>query len=427
MTVESSNRPSPDNGWDWPRSDYSRIPSVLYHDPEIYRLEQEKIFRGPVWCFLGLEAEIPNTGDFRTSSIGDTPVVYNRDNNGEVHAFVNRCAHRGALVRREVCGNATGHTCIYHHWRYDLEGNLKSVAFRHGIGGKGGMPKAFKLAEHGLKRLRVEVLNGVIFASFVDPPESLRDYLGPFFCDHIARTFHSPVRILGYQRQIIRGNWKLYAENIRDLYHGSLLHQFQGTFVSRITTVGGTRSDRRHRHNMNYALPGRDNPNAAANSGDEDYVVHASKQLLDPSILTTVPEFPDEYGSTICALFPNATVQQIRNSLAARQIRPRSVDEFELFWTLFGYQSDDEAMTHHRLRQANLVGPGGYVSLEDGEAIEIAHAATRPGPPSHSIVEMGGVGALQEHLESRINELPIRGFWSYYSALMGIEPPDGVR
>ena len=100
--MNRTNTPPGEVGW--LRSDYSRIPSSLYHDPEIYRIEQEKIFRGPLWCFLGLEAEIPNPGDFRTSLIGDTPVVYNRGKEREIWAFVNRCAHRGALVRREVCG-----------------------------------------------------------------------------------------------------------------------------------------------------------------------------------------------------------------------------------------------------------------------------------------------------------------------------------
>src|SRR6266568_9599259 len=50
----------------WPRSDYSRVPYWLYHDPEIYELEQERIFKGPTWSLIGLEAEIPNPGDFRT-------------------------------------------------------------------------------------------------------------------------------------------------------------------------------------------------------------------------------------------------------------------------------------------------------------------------------------------------------------------------
>ncbi len=90
----------------WPALDYSRVPYRLYHDPEIYAQEQRQIFQGPVWNYLGLEAEIPNPGDFRTTYVGETPVIVNRDAAGAIHAFVNRCAHRGALVRRELAGNA---------------------------------------------------------------------------------------------------------------------------------------------------------------------------------------------------------------------------------------------------------------------------------------------------------------------------------
>jgi phenylpropionate dioxygenase-like ring-hydroxylating dioxygenase large terminal subunit len=94
----------------WSTLDYSRVPYRLYHDPETYQREQEQIFRGPTWNFLGLEAEIPNPGDFRTTYVGDTPTIVNRDTNGTIHALVNRCAHRGAMVRREMSGNAGEHT-----------------------------------------------------------------------------------------------------------------------------------------------------------------------------------------------------------------------------------------------------------------------------------------------------------------------------
>src|SRR5947199_3680625 len=147
----------------WPALDYSRVPYRLCHDADLYRREQERIFQGPVWNYLGLEAEIANPGDFRATYVGDTPVIVNRDEAGRVRAFVNRCAHRGALVRRELSGNAREHVCLYHQWCYGLDGRLTGIPFRRGIRGKGGLAADFEIGAHGLRRLRGETNNGAIF------------------------------------------------------------------------------------------------------------------------------------------------------------------------------------------------------------------------------------------------------------------------
>jgi anthranilate 1,2-dioxygenase large subunit len=81
---------------------------------EIYELEQRRLFRGPVWNDVALESEIPNPGDFKANFVGDTPIVVARGRDGAVHAFVNRCAHRGALVCREMRGSSMTHIWIYH-------------------------------------------------------------------------------------------------------------------------------------------------------------------------------------------------------------------------------------------------------------------------------------------------------------------------
>ena len=58
------------------------------------------------------------------------PVVVTRDALGELHAWENRCAHRGALVCMQPRGTAERFSCIYHNWTYDHAGNLTNVAFR---------------------------------------------------------------------------------------------------------------------------------------------------------------------------------------------------------------------------------------------------------------------------------------------------------
>jgi anthranilate 1,2-dioxygenase large subunit len=411
----------------WPRNDYSRVPYWLYHDREVYDLEQQRVFKGPVWLYVGLEAEVPAPGDFRTAHLGDTPVIFNRDQAGNFHVLVNRCAHRGAAVRREVKGNASEHMCIYHRWCYGLDGTLLGLPFRRGLKGQGGMPADFDMAQHGLQRLVVATYKGVIFASFRDDAEPLEAYLGPVITRHLDRLFTKPIRVMGYQRQVVYGNWKLYLENTRDTYHGSLLHDFQSTFgLSRATQTGGVSMDERHRHNLTWAKVGTDDDAEFGKIYKENRVHDSSLTLLDPSMVQFRREFADGVSLAICSIFPNATVHQISNSLATRQVRTRGPGQFEIFWTYFGYDEDDEDMREHRLLQANLAGPAGLISMEDGEAIEITHRAVRAEADACSVIEMGGNGPIGS-LAHRITDVPVRGFWSYYAELMGFAPDGAIR
>jgi anthranilate 1,2-dioxygenase large subunit len=411
----------------FPRNDYSRVPYRVYHDPAIYERELDRVFRGRAWSFLGLDAEIPNPGDFRAAFIGDTPVIYNRDQTGAVHAFVNRCAHRGALVRREVAGNAERHTCIYHQWCYGLDGKLLSIPFRRGIKGKGGLDASFDLGAHGLKRLRVDAVAGALFATFADDAEPLRDYLGSPVVAQIERFFQRPVRVLGYHRQRINGNWKMFAENTRDNYHASLLHEFLVTFgIDRATQTGGVTMDARHRHNITWAEAASDSPDFARDMYSQANIRNDYLRLRDPRLVEYRREHADNINLAVTTVFPNGVFAQINNSLATRQIRPKGVGCFEVFQTLIAYADDDDEMVGHRLRSANLVGPAGYVSMEDGEAIEIAYRASQPQIDGATVIEMGGGGAITDR-DYRVTDVPLRGFWSYYAELMGLEPPGAVR
>jgi len=315
--------------------DYSRVPYCLYHDPEAYQREHERIFRGPIWNFLGLEAEIPNPGDFRTTYVGDTSVIVNREANGTIHALVNRCACRGAQVRREMSGNGSEHACIYHQWCYGLDGRLHSIPFRRGIRSKGGLEASFDMAAHGLRKLGVESVNGALFGTLADDVEPLEDYLGAPMLAQRRRLLERPVMILGYNRQRIRANWKLYAENTRDNYHASLLHEFLMTFgLGRSTQVGGVKMDARHRHNITWAEAESDTTELAQEAYGTARVRNNYLSLKEPELARFRRERADALNIAITSVFPSAVFVQISNSLAVRQIRPRGVDEVEIFQTI---------------------------------------------------------------------------------------------
>ena len=195
-----------------------------------------------MWNYLCLETEIPNAGDWRATCVGRMPVVVARDHDGGIVAFENRCAHRGALICLDDGGNAKEFQCVYHAWRYDLRGKLRSIAFQRGVNGKGGMPADFRMEDHGPRKLRTHVLFGMVFGTLRTRHAGYRDIRRPrSHRSACARPPAGKLEIIGRFTEVLPNNWKLYAENVRDTYHASLLHLFFATFkLNRLSQGGGT-------------------------------------------------------------------------------------------------------------------------------------------------------------------------------------------
>ncbi len=228
----SSPTPLPVN---WESEGTSRIPFSVYTRDELHQRELERFFYHGHWCYVGLEAEIPNPGDFKRTVVGERSVILVRDAQGHVNVVENVCAHRGMQFCRERHGNRKQFVCPYHQWSYQLNGDLQVVPFRRGVrqDGKvnGGMPADFDTAAHGLTKLKVACRGGVVFASFDPEIEPLEDFMGPAVLQYFDRLFDGrKLKILGYNRQRIPGNWKLMQENIKDPYHPGLLHSWFVTF-----------------------------------------------------------------------------------------------------------------------------------------------------------------------------------------------------
>ena len=407
----------------WPGQGFSHVPMQVFSDPEIYRWEQDLIFRGPTWHFLGLEIEAPRPNDFFTSVVGDTPIIVVRTAHGSLNALVNRCVHKGATICYRPVGSCERFTCPYHNWIYDHSGRLLSVAFEKGLPGRngerlGGMPADFDKSRHRLMRLRVETIAGLIFGSFSDAAPPLEDYLGAVMSDHIRRTLYGRPKILARYRQLMQNIWKLYAENARDNYHPSLLHTFFSTFkLNRLSAEGGVRQDARSWHHIVFAKKHTDQGAAEYSSG----TIRAQKDdfgLGDPTLISSWLEFEDEITNSIETIFPTFTLQQILNSIGTRQLVPLGPEKSELVWTLIGFEEDTEKQAYMRLKQSNLVGPAGLVSMEDGIIGNFVQRGIKGDLDAEAIVLMGGhdVGSAP----TRATETSVRGFWMVYRELMHV-------
>ena len=227
----------------WPGEQTSRIPFWVYTDPAIHAQELNKIFYGAHWSYVGLLAEIPKLGDFKKTQIGEREVIVvrdhihpnHKDSDHGIRVVENRCAHRGVRFVQESHGNKRSFVCPYHQWAYKLNGDLGGLPFKEGVKKdehvQGGMPADFDLKAHGLNQLKVEVLHGLIFASFDHTTQDLKNYLGVNILPWVDRIFKGrELTLLGYNRQRIPGNWKLMMENIKDPYHPGLLHTWFVTF-----------------------------------------------------------------------------------------------------------------------------------------------------------------------------------------------------
>ena len=404
----------------WESGDSSRIPFAAYTSDALHRRELDRFFYRAHWCYVGLEAEIPKPGDFKRSAVGERSVIMVRDLEGGVSVVENVCAHRGLQFCRARHGNKTDFVCPYHQWSYSLKGDLLGVPFRRGVkrDGKveGGMPEDFDRADHGLNKLKVALRGGVVFASFDHAVEPLEDFMGPAILRYFDRMFDGRgLRILGYNRQRIPGNWKLMQENIKDPYHPGLLHTWFVTFgLWRADNQSQLLMDAHHRHAAMISTRG--------NSGEAGPVTQvgsykAGMKLHDPRFLDIVHE-PWWGGPTavMTTLFPSVILQQQVNSVSTRHIQPDGHGAFDFVWTHFGYEGDSEEMTRRRLRQANLFGPAGFVSADDGEVIEFSQRGFEQKPFHRSVVELGGrdVGDT-EHM---VTETLIRGMYRYWRSVM---------
>jgi phenylpropionate dioxygenase-like ring-hydroxylating dioxygenase large terminal subunit len=403
----------------WPGDTLTRVPYWVYQDEANYQAELRRIFEGPVWNYVGLESDVARPGDFRTTFVGEMPVIVVRDEAGTIRAFENRCAHRGALIALDDAGAGARHfQCIYHAWTYDLAGSLVGIAFEKGSHGRGGMPASFCKAEHGPRKLRTAVLHGLVFATLSAETPPIEAYIDAPIRARMARVLHRPVQVLGRFVQALPNNWKLYVENVKDTYHASLLHAFFGTFrITRLTQGGGVLVSADGAHHTSTTIDRADDRASTAYRDQGIRSEHQGYRLADPSLLDGVDEFGDGIKLQILTVFPNLVLQQIQNCLAVRQVLPKGPGAMELHWTYFGFTDDTAEMRQRRLRQANLVGPAGYVSMEDGCVGGFVQRGAAAAAGEVSVVNMGGDGA--ESQETRATEASVRGFWKAYRRLMG--------
>jgi phenylpropionate dioxygenase-like ring-hydroxylating dioxygenase large terminal subunit len=397
----------------WPVEESRRVPGWVYTDPSIYAREQERIFGGRFWNYVGLTAEVPRPGDFHQTYVGENPVVVVRDHEGQIRVFVNRCTHRGSQFCIEPRGHADSFICPYHQWTFDLDGTLKGVPFRRGIGGKGGMSECFDPARHGLEQLTVAERHGVIFASYAKDVEPLEDYLGPTILSYFDRVCDGrPLQVIGTMRHRVAANWKLQVENLKDTVHAALLHAFFVKFgIWRNDQNTEIRVGPRGASSVLVSTASFKPAGAAANEA-----ITPDFDLEDKRIIAYQREFEHGTGA-ILTLWPNLIILQQLNLLAMRHVRPAGPNACIKSWTFFGYEGEAPELRKKRLMQANLLGPSGLITIDDNEVLACAQDGSAASPFANSVLEAGKGSGDADHL---MTESALRAFYDCYRDVMDL-------
>ena len=189
------------------------VDNAIYTDEGIFSEEMENIF-GRVWKFVCYETELPEAGDYRTTTVAGKPLVIIRGDDGGIRTFYNVCPHRGAEIVRKPAGNGKNFTCLFHHWTFDRQGECVSIPLPDGYEDAGVSKEG-----QSLREVRTEVRLGFIFVNLDDEAGSLDDYLdgalefaeGPF-SDGKMELFH-------FHRADVNANWKHWMDTDRELYH----------------------------------------------------------------------------------------------------------------------------------------------------------------------------------------------------------------
>lgn len=205
----SESRPAGANALRW------SIPASWYVNPDIYRLEQERIFARE-WMLIGFAAQIAGPGDTLARHIAGRPVFVIRNREGALRAFLNVCRHRAARLVAEGVGHCDVLRCPYHGWLYDAEGRLKAMPEFGDVSG-------LEREKLGLIPVRVAEWRGLVFVNLDANAATVEEGLG----DLVAVVQRFPLeRFEWMDRTVYRldFNWKNYIDNYMEGYHIPYLH-----------------------------------------------------------------------------------------------------------------------------------------------------------------------------------------------------------
>jgi benzoate/toluate 1,2-dioxygenase alpha subunit len=349
----------------------------IYTSEEIFRLEQERIFRRS-WQFACTTSDLKKPGDFFNVTVAGRLVLVIRGNDGEIRAFHNACTHRGAVLTGERCGNQ-GQVlkCMYHAWAFNLKGDLVGVPFEEGYG------PGFDRSALGLQPVSCDTFGDLVFVSLRPRVPALLDYLGEM-AGHLE-PYVQGIEPIGRNSWIYEGNWKFWHENFRDDYHAEFTHRSIHDLLAGTTERGFNWGAAPGHSVLQWAFPPLDPPKYARALQRHSGVDFSGGVMPVGwnSMLAGGPPGPPEgfegeppeIRQEVLALFPNLDVQPgpkdtPRGMKAGylETLTPLGVDRTRVDIVVYSDVEDDEATRREQLENlADTQGSWGKLSCDDTE------------------------------------------------------------
>jgi len=206
-----------DSGTNVDAGKFYENPTDNYINKELANREWETFFCNSPQL-VGLSGDLPESNSFLTMKEFGTPILAIRDEDGEFHAYVNSCRHRGVIVEDNERGTARRFTCRFHGWTYDVNGTLVGLPKSDHF----GQPETETL---GLIELPSEERHGLLWVhpdpnGVIDLQELLTEEL---LVELETWDLHE-LDYLGNDTYDVACNWKLAMDTFGETYHFSSLH-----------------------------------------------------------------------------------------------------------------------------------------------------------------------------------------------------------
>ena len=197
-------------------TDARTLPFDWYSNPDVLRLERERIFRS-AWQYAGRADQVAEPGSFLTCDAVGVPVVVVRDKEGSLRAFLNVCRHRGSVVC-EGEGSRETLQCPYHAWTYNLDGSLRAAP-------RTEREEGFDKSQLGLVQVQVDAWGPFVFVNADPGAPPLAEHLGelPELVTAAGLDLGS-LRFLHRATSEYEANWKICCENFLECYHCQVAH-----------------------------------------------------------------------------------------------------------------------------------------------------------------------------------------------------------